>query len=57
MQNDQKNLFMVSTERPGFTGGGKGEHGSNTNAVHGVFNILCCFYGAGINKKLRESQK
>lgn len=50
---NKKNPFMVLTERPGCIGGGKGEHGSNTSAVRGVSNILCCFYGAGINKKTK----
>lgn len=53
----KKNPFMVPTERPGCIGGGKGEHGSNTNAVRGVSSILCCLYGAGINKKPRGSHE
>lgn len=36
-------------------GGGKGAHGPSTDAVHGASNILCFFYGAGINKNLRET--
>lgn len=45
---------MDPTERPDCIGGGKGECGSSTNAVHDVSNILYCFYGAGINKKTKE---
>lgn len=43
MQNDQKNLFMVSTERPGFTGGGKGEM-DQTPMQSMVFLTFCAVF-------------
>lgn len=32
-----------------------GGKGTRTDAVHGTSNVLCWFYGAGINKNLRET--
>lgn len=58
MQNEalySKKSFLVSTGTSGCMGGGKGAHGPSADAVHGASNILCCFYGAGINENLRET--
>lgn len=55
MQNEalysKKKSFLVSTGRSGCVGGGKGAHGPSTDAS----NILCWFYGARVNKNLRET--
>lgn len=44
-----------STGRSGCVGGAKGAGRPSTDAGPGASNILCCFYGARINKNLRET--